>query len=131
MRINELRPGAHLDITVEVKEVFPLRKFLICNNAECGYKHSIEADKYEKKCPDCGEAESKEARKGVWAQNTRSLRVKDGTGECYMDLWKDEAFRFKEGDKVHVINGFCRQNAAKDFNISSGRDGNLAILRNE
>lgn len=127
MKLDGLKPGAHIDIKAKVIEVFPLRKFLTCYNEGCGFKRSIVAKAYEGKCPQCGTKESKEAREGVWAQDNRSAEIEDESGKAYLDLWKDECFRIKVEDKVHIINGFCRRSNSGAFNVSSGRYGSIVV----
>ncbi len=55
--------------------------------------------------------------------------ISDGTSRCNLDLWNEETEKFKQGDKLKVINGFAKHREfTQDVHLQSGRWGMLQKL---
>lgn len=123
-KIKELRPGGHIEVKAEIISIQPVRKLWKCFS--CGHQGLWrKEEEFSKVCPDCGQEESETSGKGLWIQELTSALIKDDSGLTYLDLWKDEIKQFKIGDKVHIINGFARENSNGGVNVSKGKFGTL------
>jgi len=129
MQISELRPGGHIELKAEIVSIQPIRKLWKC--FECNEKGLWrEQQEFSDNCPNCGAEQSDKSNTGLWLQEVTSALIKDESGNVYMDLWKNEISKFKEGDKIHLINGYARTNSKGGLNVSSGRYGNIVKYDN-
>jgi hypothetical protein len=123
-KVSELRPGGGYELKVKYVNKTSYERWWKC--FACGEQGRWLFEKeFMSICPNCGEKPSEEKGKGVWLQHKSSVLVEDDTGKCYMDLWNEEIEKFKEGDIIHVINGYARENSTGGVNISSGKYGHL------
>jgi hypothetical protein len=108
MKINQLKPGAYIELYATVVNVGPLRKLWKCY--DCDSKSIwLSPSEFKDKCPKCNAMQSKEKRKGVVFQFTRSLLIEDDTGQTYLDVWNEQIDVFKPKDKIHLINGYAKK----------------------
>jgi replication factor A1 len=56
-----------------------------------------------------------------------NAKVKDATGQCTLTLWNDEADRYSNGQKIRIINGWCKEYRG-DLQVSSGKYGKIDVL---
>ena len=52
--------------------------------------------------------------------------LKDGTGSIKLSLWNDDVARFKEGDKVKVVNGYVNEFQGEN-QLTSGKFGKIEM----
>ena len=133
MKISELRPGGEIELRAEINSIQPIRKLWKC--FKCGNKGMWrKEEEFSKVCPDCGAEESSIPKQGMWVQNVRSILIKDDSGMAYLDLWHEEADGYMQdkerkmwqiGDKIHLINGYARENSSGGVNVSKGKFGSL------
>jgi len=65
-------------------------------------------------------------------QKVCSAKISDDTGECYLDLWNENATRFKAGDTIKLMKGFCKVNKHAEgtfVNVTPGRYGTLLKIK--
>lgn len=53
-----------------------------------------------------------------------NAKVKDSTGQCTLTLWNDEVDKYSNGQKVRVINGWCKEYRG-ELQLSSGKYGRI------
>jgi DNA-directed RNA polymerase subunit RPC12/RpoP len=124
MKISELRPGGQIELQAEVVSLGSIRKIYKCFECEDKGLWKTETE-FQDKCPSCGALESDKPRVGVWIQQIRSIQIKDDSGSVYLDLWNDHIDDYEVGDKIHLINGFARENGSGGVNVSSGKYGTI------
>ncbi|MBM3309484.1 MAG: hypothetical protein FJY77_04445 [Candidatus Altiarchaeales archaeon] len=56
-----------------------------------------------------------------------NAKAKDSTGECTLTLWNDEADRYSPGQKIRIINGWCKEYRG-EIQVSSGKYGKVEVL---
>jgi replication factor A1 len=56
-----------------------------------------------------------------------NAKVKDSTGECTLTLWNDEIERYSAGQKIRIINGWCKEYRG-EVQVSSGKYGKIEVL---
>jgi len=79
-------------------------------------------------CRKCGKKLESVQGKGLWLQEVRSVLIKDDSGMTYLDLWHEDVYNYNIGDKIHLINGYARQNSSGGVNVSKGKYGSLRKL---
>jgi len=77
----------------------------------------------------CGAKESDEKSHGLWIQKVTTAVIKDDSGTCNLDLWKEEVDLFQVGSVVHVLNGFAKLNGVGTIDLSRGKFGNLQKVK--
>lgn len=55
---------------------------------------------------------------------------KDSSGEIAMTFWNEQCDLVKEGDKVHIINGWCSEYQGEK-QLSTGKFGRLEIVKDD
>jgi replication factor A1 len=53
--------------------------------------------------------------------------VSDDTGQVRISLWNDQVDKFKEGDKVLITTGWCKE-FKEELQISSGKFGEIKLV---
>lgn len=56
-----------------------------------------------------------------------NAKVRDSTGECTLTLWNDEIERYSRGQKIRIINGWCKEYRG-EIQVSSGKYGKIEVL---
>jgi replication factor A1 len=56
-----------------------------------------------------------------------NAKAKDSTGECTLTLWNDEIDRYSPGQKIRIINGWCKEYRG-EIQVSSGKYGKVEVL---
>lgn len=130
VKISELRDKlSGFELNAEIIEIQPIRITWKC--FKCGKKGLFKhADEFKDVCPACGETISTKKGEGLWLQEVTSALIKDDSGECYLDLWKEDILKFKVGDKVHLYDGFAQKNSTSStMNVGKGKFGNLELAK--
>ena len=58
-----------------------------------------------------------------------NCNVKDETGTIKLTLWNEDVDKVKEGDKIHLKNGWCSEFKG-ERQLSAGKFGELEVLEN-
>jgi hypothetical protein len=122
--IKELKPGAGIELIATIKEMQPIRKLWRCTKCKARGCWWFSKD-FKETCPVCHAPKETKLDKGLHTQDVTSAIIYDETGETYLDLWHDDIYLFKAGDKVHLINGhaYQRTSTPKGVNVQAGRFG--------
>lgn len=56
--------------------------------------------------------------------------IEDDSGQIVLTLWNEDVDKFKEGDKIKVVNGFVNEWRG-DLQLTSGRAGKLEKVDGE
>jgi len=132
-KISELKPGGQIEIKAEIKSIQSIRKLWKCFECKKAGKETFQGlwkteEDFMDACPDCGAKESKKWGAGLWIQQVTSALIKDDSGMVYLDLWNDDISKYKIGDKIHIVNGYARQNSSDGVNVSKGKYGQILKL---
>lgn len=130
MKIADVKPGVGISIRGVIKKIQPVRKTWKCFNCKNEGRWEDSKD-FKDNCPKCDAFESKEYNKGVWMQLVTSALVEDESGSVYVDLWKEDIERFKEGDTLEISNGFCKSGNTGKLNVGKGKHGSLLLVIDE
>jgi len=115
-KIKDLKDAqSRVDLIAEVIEVQPIRYVKRCLNCN---KRWANAEDVEEVCPAC-------EQKDINIQKVTNAIIKDATGQCTIDLWREDAETFAAGDKLHLQNGFAKLNVFKD---KEGQQQKLMVL---
>lgn len=125
MNIEEIKPGAGIELKAEIVRIMPIRKIWKC--FECENQGAwIESSDFQKKCPICQANQSKEKKKGLWIQEVTTAIIKDKKKtKGMLELWNQDVGKYKSGDKIHLINGFARYSPEYELKISKGKYGSI------
>ncbi len=56
-----------------------------------------------------------------------SIKVKDGSGAIKLTLWNEDIDKIKEGDKIHLENGWCSEYQGEK-QVSAGKFGKIEVI---
>ena len=121
--IIDLKDKQMVDLMATIIKIHPIRylkRCLICKNKWIKWEDINET------CSQCGSSDIK-------SQSLTNAWIKDETGECSLDLWRGNSTRFKEGDKINLINCFAREDVYTDKKgelhnlmvITTGKNGSI------
>lgn len=71
--------------------------------------------------------EAREFQKFGKAGRVATARIKDDTGEVKLSLWNEQVDQVKEGDKVHIKNGYVGEWQG-ELQLTTGKFGSLEVL---
>ncbi len=74
--------------------------------------------------------EPREFQKFGNAGKVANARVKDGSGDIKLTLWNEQVTQIKEGDKVHIINGYVNEWQGEK-QLTTGKFGSLEVVGKE
>lgn len=124
MKINEIQPGAGIEIKAKIIEIQPIRKTWEC--FECETRGVwLKEEEFKKTCPNCNAVETKQKKKGLYIQRVTSLKLEDDTGSIYLDIWNKDIDKHTVGDRIHLINGYAKKYEEFGLKISKGKFGSI------
>lgn len=56
-----------------------------------------------------------------------SVKVKDDSGKIKLTLWNEDIDKIKEGDKIHLENGWCSEYQGEK-QVSAGKFGKIEVI---
>lgn len=56
-----------------------------------------------------------------------SIKVKDDSGKIKLTLWNEDIDKIKEGDKIHLENGWCSEYQGEK-QVSAGKFGKIEVI---
>jgi len=56
--------------------------------------------------------------------------LQDETGQIKLSLWGDQVGKFKIGDKIHIVTGWCKEFEGS-LQVSTGKFGRMNLIPSE